>query len=116
MNLNPLTLAHILIQGFRWCDYYGKYFCRSCHSNSKTIIPARVIFDWDFSHYLVSQLAQTFIVSIWTEPVFDIAILNDGKLLTTIDSVKSANSLRANISLQMSDIMRSHPMFLTVPI
>jgi hypothetical protein len=27
----------------RYCEYYGKYYCKTCHINQKAVIPARVI-------------------------------------------------------------------------
>ncbi|CAD7083264.1 unnamed protein product [Hermetia illucens] len=35
----------------RLCDYSGLYYCPTCHWNSVSIIPARVIHNWDFSSH-----------------------------------------------------------------
>lgn len=34
--------------GARLCDYSGLYHCKQCHYNNETIIPARVVHNWDF--------------------------------------------------------------------
>ena len=44
-------------RSFRWCHYLGKYFCTGCHSNSTNVIPARIIHQWDFKKYPVSNFA-----------------------------------------------------------
>ena len=33
----------------RLCDYYGHYMCAACHHNDLSIIPARVMHNWDFT-------------------------------------------------------------------
>ena len=33
----------------RLCDYSGLYYCSECHQNGLSIIPARVLHNWDFT-------------------------------------------------------------------
>lgn len=35
--------------GTRLCDHSGLYYCPSCHHNDLTVIPARVVHNWDFT-------------------------------------------------------------------
>lgn len=30
------------------CDYDGYYYCKNCHNNDQSIIPARILHNWDF--------------------------------------------------------------------
>ncbi|XP_059657907.1 uncharacterized protein LOC132304317 isoform X2 [Cornus florida] len=48
----------------RLCEYTGQLFCSSCHTNETAILPARVLHHWDFTPYLVSQLAKSYLDSI----------------------------------------------------
>ena len=48
----------------------------TCHTNQASVIPARVLFDWDFRLFKVSDRSKEFIDSIWREPVFDISVVN----------------------------------------
>ena len=64
------------MRGARYCDYTGKFHCRTCHTNQASVIPARVLFDWDFRLFKVSDRSKEFIDSIWREPVFDISVVN----------------------------------------
>lgn len=41
----------------RFCEYFGEYFCKQCHLNQESIIPAHIIHQWDFGRYKVSDLA-----------------------------------------------------------
>jgi len=45
----------------RICYYTGQYYCTNCHSNQKSIIPARILFKWDFKLYTVSDVAKSYI-------------------------------------------------------
>jgi len=64
------------IRGARYCEYTGKFHCRSCHSNQTSIIPARVLFNWDFKQYKVSDRSKEFLEGIWNEPIFDVSVIN----------------------------------------
>ena len=65
-----------LLRGARFCEYTGKYHCHSCHSNEVSVIPARILFDWNFDNYRVSNRAKQFIEVLWREPIFDVLALN----------------------------------------
>ena len=39
----------------RLCDYNGSLYCDNCHWNDTSIIPARVVHNWDFTPYKVSN-------------------------------------------------------------
>ncbi|KAI3931312.1 hypothetical protein MKX01_040229 [Papaver californicum] len=42
-------------------------FCTSCHTNDTAVLPARVLHHWDFTLYPVSQLAKSFLDSIYEQ-------------------------------------------------
>ena len=41
----------------RFCEYFGEYFCKQCHHNQESLVPARVTHHWDFRRYKVSEKA-----------------------------------------------------------
>lgn len=49
----------------RICEYTGQLFCLSCHTNDTAVLPARVLHLWDFAKYPVSQLAKSYLDSIY---------------------------------------------------
>lgn len=57
----------------RLCEYSGQLFCSSCHTNDTAILPARVLHNWDFTRYPVSQMAKSFLDSI-NDQVWKIAL------------------------------------------
>ena len=42
----------------RTCYYTGQYYCHECHLQELRIIPARVLFNWDFKRYHGEETAK----------------------------------------------------------
>lgn len=57
----------------RWCSYSGNYYCPNCHSNKKSILPARVVQHWNFKPGKVSDYAYTHLLTNWSRPVLDVS-------------------------------------------
>jgi len=74
-------------KSFRWCNYLGRYFCTGCHENQTSIIPARIIYFWDFKKYSVSNFSLDILNSMIKEPVFNIHNLNP-PLLKKVEKLK----------------------------
>jgi len=93
---SPLSLSLFFscfqgfIRGARFCEYTGKFHCRTCHTNQASTIPARVLFNWDFRLYRVSDRAKEFIDMMWKEPVFDVSVIN----VALFDKVRSMLEMR----------------------
>ena len=65
------------IKTFYYCEYFTKYFCRCCHINNQSYIPAYVINSLDFrSGYEVSKKAKNFLEKIYNEPLITLESLN----------------------------------------
>lgn len=78
----------------RYCEYTGKYFCRSCHSDKKFYLPSYLIIKWEFSNkHSVSNFAYDFLKRIYTEPIFNLHDLNS-KLFETSNKLRIVNGLR----------------------
>lgn len=80
-----LDVANSLIEGFvqniisakpRLCEYMGQLFCTSCHSNETAVLPAWVLQLWDFTPRPVSQLAKTYLDSIYEQPMLCVSATN----------------------------------------
>ncbi|XP_023193139.1 protein RUBCNL-like isoform X2 [Xiphophorus maculatus] len=61
------------IKKLRHCEYLGRYFCDCCHSGSEAVIPGRVLSNWDFSRYSVSDFSKQLLDSVWSQPLFDLS-------------------------------------------
>ncbi|CAH0562059.1 unnamed protein product [Brassicogethes aeneus] len=58
------------------CAFTGEYYCASCMSPELITIPARIIHNWDFKLYEVSQKAFNYIDEIKDHPTIDFKIVN----------------------------------------
>ncbi|XP_051997783.1 protein associated with UVRAG as autophagy enhancer [Xyrauchen texanus] len=58
------------IKKLRYCDYLGRYFCDVCHGGGESVIPGRVLSNWDFARYPVCHFSRQLLDSIWQQPLF----------------------------------------------
>jgi run domain Beclin-1 interacting cysteine-rich containing protein len=82
---------------FRYCEYYGKYFCSGCHKEQKARIPARILENWDFEHYSVSTSAYKFLQAYRDLPLFHVADLNP-KLYEKAKNLKQMRDRRVQFN------------------
>lgn len=91
----------------RWCMYTGSYFCFSCHTNKTSIIPSRILNDWDFKEYKVSNFAISHIQNNKNLPVIDIKeIKGEFWHLSSPPAIGKINRLREKIT-RMSQFLRT---------
>lgn len=62
---------------FRVCAFTGNYFCEDCMSPEAIPIPARIIHNWDFKIYPVSQKAFNYIQEIHGHPTIDLKVTHE---------------------------------------
>jgi hypothetical protein len=43
-----VPVAKRYVRTFRYCAYFGAFFCTSCHAKATSIIPANVVQKWNF--------------------------------------------------------------------
>ncbi|GAB2223728.1 hypothetical protein Droror1_Dr00004468 [Drosera rotundifolia] len=80
-NFHGTSKMQELVQTFGWgkprlCEYMGQLFCSSCHTNDMAVLPARVLHNWDFNEYPVSQLAKSYLDSVIDQPVLCVSAVN----------------------------------------
>lgn len=65
---------------YRVCGLSGSYYCSDCFETDPTkeqwVIPARIIHNWDFRQYSVSNNAANFLQQTQLYPLFDIYVIN----------------------------------------
>lgn len=71
LRVNQAQLSRL-----RYCEYLGKLFCHCCHSNSRAVIPGRVLQRWDFSPHPVSNFARDLLDRMAADPLFNVRDLN----------------------------------------
>uniref|UniRef100_A0A1I8MSZ2 RUN domain-containing protein n=1 Tax=Musca domestica TaxID=7370 RepID=A0A1I8MSZ2_MUSDO len=70
---HPLGIGY---SNFRVCSFSGSYFCDTCMDMEPVIIPAKIIYNWDFRKYVVSKKAASFLAEFRTQPFIDLKLLN----------------------------------------
>lgn len=98
--LNNLIIP--LIQEKMWteprlCDYSGLYYCPTCHWNSVSIIPARVIHNWDFSSHKVSRTSLQQINLLLDKPVIKLEEVNP-KLFVFLQKLSVIKKIREDLT------------------
>ena len=60
----------------RKCNYSGLYYCKNCHWNDFSIIPANIIHNWDFSQRPVSRQSFQEIKLFYERPNIKLGEIN----------------------------------------
>jgi len=57
----------------RVCMFTRKYYCETCHNNlDVSVIPARLLYNWDATLYKVAKSSMIFLQSVSTKPIINI--------------------------------------------
>ncbi|XP_040473393.1 pleckstrin homology domain-containing family M member 1 [Falco naumanni] len=59
------------------CAFSGLYYCDSCHRDDETVIPSRLIHNWDLTKRGVCQQALKFLTQIRNQPLIDLKLVNE---------------------------------------
>ncbi|XP_053821165.1 pleckstrin homology domain-containing family M member 1 isoform X2 [Vidua chalybeata] len=58
------------------CAFSGLYYCDSCHRDEETVIPSRLIHNWDLTKRGVCKQALKFLTQIRNQPLIDLRLVN----------------------------------------
>ncbi|XP_061666736.1 pleckstrin homology domain-containing family M member 1 [Syngnathoides biaculeatus] len=82
----------------RLCEFSGQYYCDSCHCGDTTIIPSRMLHNWDLNKREVSKKALWLLAQVDQEPLLNLDQLNPD-LPTHSDSMGLVHKLRLRLRL-----------------
>lgn len=82
----------------RLCEFSGQYYCDSCHHGDTTIIPSRMVHNWDLNQREVSKKALQLMAQVEQEPLLNLEQLNP-ELVTHSMSMAQAHNLRQRLRL-----------------
>lgn len=80
----------------RCCEYTGRYYCSLCHWNSYSVVPARVLHNWDFEPRKVCRASLQFLRLMVRRPVLNLDKLNP-MLFTFVEDLRHVKKLREDI-------------------
>ncbi|XP_069373772.1 pleckstrin homology domain-containing family M member 1 isoform X2 [Paralichthys olivaceus] len=82
----------------RLCEFSGQYYCESCHHGDITIIPSRIVHNWDLTQREVSKKALQLLAQVEYEPLLNLEQLNP-ELVKHSESMAQAHNLRQRLRL-----------------
>lgn len=93
---NHLKLNYIYFL-FRLCNFSGDYYCTPCLDAKPHAIPARIIYNWDFTRRQVSRRAALFLREFEHQPFIDLRLLNPD-IYSAVDEMARIQSLRIQLN------------------
>ncbi|KAH8358258.1 hypothetical protein KR084_010691 [Drosophila pseudotakahashii] len=91
---HPLGIGY---SNFQVCAFSGSYYCSNCMDVELQLIPARIIYNWDFRKYSVSKRAATFLAEFRSHPFLDMQLLNP-RIYFASDAMAELQSLRIRLN------------------
>ncbi|XP_034050640.1 pleckstrin homology domain-containing family M member 1 isoform X2 [Thalassophryne amazonica] len=91
----------------RLCEFSGQYYCDSCHQGDTTIIPARMVHNWDITQREVSRKALHLLAEIEHEPLLNLELLNP-ELVKHAEPMGQAHGLRQRLRLLGEYLLTCH--------
>lgn len=82
----------------RLCEFSGQYYCDSCHHGNTTVIPSRMVHNWDLTQREVSKKALQLLAQVEPEPLLNLEQLNPD-LVKHSESMAQAHNLRQRLRL-----------------
>lgn len=82
----------------RLCDYDGRYYCTKCHWDALSVIPARVVHNWDFTERRVCCNCYSFLRLMLKRPVMNLDQLNS-QLYQFVVDLATVKKLRTQFIL-----------------
>ncbi|CAG5098492.1 Oidioi.mRNA.OKI2018_I69.XSR.g15718.t1.cds [Oikopleura dioica] len=80
----------------RHCAFTGKYYCNKCHDNSVSVIPARMIFNWDLSARSICKRARCYLSRVQHDPLLEINETNSA-LYGHVPALERVRKLRIRL-------------------
>lgn len=80
----------------RICDYSGLYYCSTCHWNDQSIIPSRIIHNWDFAMRKVCRASLQEISILLEKPCINLEQHNP-RLFNFVQKLNHIKKLREDL-------------------
>lgn len=80
------------------CAFSGLYYCDICHQDDASVIPARIIHNWDLTKRPVCRQALRFLVQIQAQPLINLQLVNPS-LYEHVDQMRLISQSREQLKL-----------------
>lgn len=82
----------------RYCYFTGKYYCKNCHLNEVSVIPSRLIYNWDHRKYPVCVVVNTYLSDISNTYLINVKEINP-KIYGIVSEMQELRTLRFRLNL-----------------
>ncbi|KAM8888731.1 pleckstrin homology domain-containing family M member 1 [Synchiropus picturatus] len=82
----------------RLCEFSGRYYCECCHHGDTSIIPSRMVHNWDLKQREVCKKAMWLLDQVKHEPLINMELLNPD-LVQHSESMSHIHTLRKRLRL-----------------
>ena len=72
LSLSLFPSLSLVFGQAKLCKYNGQHYCFECHRDDERVIPARVLYNWDFRRHRVSIASSEFLDSIEHSLMLDV--------------------------------------------
>ena len=86
----------------RYCQYTERFFCLSCHSGMKAVLPTRVLHQWDVRPHKVCDEAKAYLDRIYSQPLLCVSAINP-LLFESVRSLRHVRLLRLQLGEQRAE-------------
>ncbi|KAK3895030.1 hypothetical protein Pcinc_001238 [Petrolisthes cinctipes] len=80
----------------RICSYDSKYYCYECHQDEGSVVPARIVHNWDFTSYPVCCSNSVWLSAIYHRPLIDLRTVN-ARLYCHVEDLAELQVLRTQL-------------------
>ncbi|BES97911.1 DUF4206 [Nesidiocoris tenuis] len=91
----------------RVCSLSGLYYCTDCFKNFESVIPGRIIHNWDFMKYPVSPHSCEFLTEVHMHPLINIRATNP-KIYFAVDEMNVVRNQRMKLNLLRQYLFTCH--------
>ena len=78
------------------CAYTRRYYCEECHLDEMSVIPAKIMYNWDFRQFKVCHKVKLFLTAVSIEPIINVKSFN-GELFEFAPSLQEVFDLRRQL-------------------
>ena len=82
---------------YRYCEYSHYFYCLKCHTNQMSLIPSRIVLNWDFKKYPVACVCMDYLNSIADQPIICLSAVNP-LIMERNESLKQLRLYRLRLS------------------
>ncbi|XP_072603055.1 pleckstrin homology domain-containing family M member 1 isoform X1 [Vulpes vulpes] len=80
------------------CAFSGLYYCDICHQDDASVIPARIIHNWDLTKRPICRQALKFLMQIRTQPLINLQLVN-ASLYEHVEQMRLIGRCREQLKL-----------------